>query len=515
MNASARRQETEGVWLSRLLAGLAVVDGTADRVVRGVSADSRSVRPGDLFLACAGTSRHGAAFIEEALAKGAEAVVVEAPLEESNMPGAAAGASPAGPPLIAVHPPAGPGTLAGEIAARFHARPAESLEVLGVTGTNGKTSCCHYLAQCLSVEESPCGILGTLGHGLPGALEPATHTTPDAVSVQRLLAALRDSGCRRVAMEVSSHALDQGRVHGVTFRGALFTNLSREHLDYHRTMTRYAACKARLFQVQGLQVAAFNAADEWGRRLLADVPAGVVTAAYGLDAVPRELGRHRLRGEVLACDANGLRLRVTGSWGSGEFTSGLLGRWQAANLLGVLALLLLLEMPLAEALSRLSAVRPVPGRMEAFGGGDRPLVVVDYAHTPAALEAALAALRELVPGRLWCVFGCGGERDPGKRAPMGAIAERLADEVVVTSDNPRHEEPEAIVADILRDMRRPQAVRIMPDRAAAIREAVAAAAAGDGVLVAGKGHEDYQLVGGQRLPFSDRRLVAELLGERV
>ncbi len=510
--------------LSRLLAGLAEVPAGDDRVVSGVVADSRRVRPGDLFLACAGRRRHGAEFIARAVAAGAAAVVCEV---DEGADGARRLSLREGVPVIAVSaPPDAGGGIAAEIAARFHGRPADALEVVGVTGTNGKSSCCHYLAQCLEASGSACGLVGTLGHGRHGALHPATHTTPDAVTLQALLAELRDEGCTHVAMEVSSHALDQGRVTGVRFAGGLFTNLSRDHLDYHGSMTHYARSKARLFRSSGLRYAALNADDPAHRTMLAALPAstelGTELALYGfgpdLAATVRGRGIGRdarwLQGHVLAAGPAGLHLAVAGSWGAGELRSALLGRFNAGNLLASLAVLLLMGLPLADALAGLARVRAVPGRMERFGGhGGRPLVIVDYAHTPAALAAVLESLKAFCRGRLWCVFGCGGGRDRGKRGQMGGIAERLADRVVVTDDNPRDEDPEAIVAEILAGMRRPAAAEVLHDRAAAIAYAVGQADAQDIVLVAGKGHEDYQLVQGRRLPFSDRQHVALLVGE--
>ncbi len=506
--------------LSRLLAGLAEVPAGDDRIVSGVVADSRRVRPGDLFLACAGRRCHGAGFIAQAVAAGAVAVVCETDGEAGGVRGLSLRE---GVPVFSVPaPPGAGGGIAAEIAARFHGRPADALEVVGVTGTNGKSSCCHYLAQCLEASGRTCGLVGTLGHGRQGALHPATHTTPDAVTLQALLAELRDDGCTHVAMEVSSHALDQGRVAGVRFAAALFTNLSRDHLDYHGSMTHYARSKARLFRSPGLRHAALNADDPAHGTMLAALPASVERVLYGFGPDLAAMARGRgvsgnvrwLQGRVLAAGPAGLHLEVTGSWGAGELRSALLGRFNADNLLASLAVLLLMGLPLADALAGLARARAVPGRMERFGGqGGRPLVIVDYAHTPAALAAVLESLKAFRRGRLWCVFGCGGGRDRGKRGQMGAIAERFADRVVVTDDNPRDEEPAAIVAEILAGMQRPAAAEVLHDRAAAIAYAVGQADAQDIVLVAGKGHEDYQLVRGRRLPFSDRQQVARLVGE--
>ncbi len=523
-----KRARSRCTRLSQLLAGLAVVNAASDRDIGGVTADSRRLRPGDLFLACGGERRHGVDFIPQALAAGAAAVVYE----DNGRPPAAVGESEA--PLIAVA--ARPG-LAGEIAARYYGHPAAALEVIGITGTNGKTSCCHFLAQALEAGAGHCGIIGTLGYGARGALRPASHTTPDAVTLQALLAEMRDAGLGRVVMEVSSHALAQGRVAAVTFDGALFTNLSHEHLDYHGDLESYGRCKQQLFHGPGLRHAAavsythlrahetrhdlglrhaaVNADDPEGRRLLAALPQEVTAAAYGLGPRARQCAAsHFVQGELLRADSHGLQLRITSSWGEGRLHSKLLGRFNASNLLGTLAMLLLMGIPLDQALRRLRDVQAVPGRMEHFGGGaGKPLVVVDYAHTPAALEAVLAALAGLTAGSLWCVFGCGGERDQDKRPLMGRIAERYAHQVIVTDDNPRHEDPESIVGQILAGMEQPAAVQVIRERGAAIAHAVQQAAPGDIVLVAGKGHETYQLVAARSIPFSDRQHVQSLLGE--
>jgi UDP-N-acetylmuramoyl-L-alanyl-D-glutamate--2,6-diaminopimelate ligase len=402
----------------------------------------------------------------------------------------------------------------GLIAARFYAEPSRDMTVIGITGTNGKTSCCHYLAQALIEDGGPCGVIGTLGYGPYGALHAGSHTTPDAVTLQGELAVLRDAGIRRVAMEVSSHALDQERTQGVTFAGAIFTNLTHEHLDYHGDLTAYAQAKKKLFLMPGLCYAVINHDDAFGRELLAGLARPIIAVRYGLgDEVRQGDGRY-VHGAIVQRDLAGLELQVSSSWGAGRVRSALLGQFNASNLLAVLAMLLLMEIPFDAALARLSRLRAVPGRMERFGGGTgQPLVIVDYAHTPDALMQVLQTLRLHCAGALWCVFGCGGDRDRGKRPLMGAVAERCADHVIVTSDNPRREDPQVIIDQILTGVRQVQAVARVPDRAQAIRQAVTGARGGDIVLVAGKGHEDYQQIGDERLPFSDREQVQRLLGE--
>ncbi|MBI3343462.1 MAG: UDP-N-acetylmuramoyl-L-alanyl-D-glutamate--2,6-diaminopimelate ligase [Gammaproteobacteria bacterium] len=351
-----------------------------------------------------------------------------------------------------------------------------------------------------------------MGSGLYGRLESGSHTTPDAVTLQALLAQLHERGAPNVVMEVSSHGLEQGRVNGVEFDIAVFTNLSRDHLDYHPDMTAYGAAKRRLFQMPGLRHAVINCDDDFGRELLSTLPKGVEPLAFGLSAYD-VAGIAQVRGLNLRLHSQGLSLDVESPWGAGRLESALRGRFNASNLLAALSVLLTMGVPLADALQRLSRVSPVPGRMELIAGRPgQPTVIVDYAHSPDALQQALAAVREHSTGRrVWCVFGCGGGRDRGKRPLMGAIAERYADFVVVTDDNPRHEDPVGIVAEILAGMVNPYAVYVRRDRAEALAFAIRHAGPADIILVAGKGHEDYQLIGAEKIPFSDREQAAKLL----
>ncbi len=492
--------------LSELLAGMGGVLPVPDYDVHGLSLDSRKIRSGDLFLACAGSAGHGGDHIAAAVRAGAGAVVVE-----SDYPRPVHGAE--GLPVYRV---ADLRSKVGHIAARFYGRPARDLHVIGVTGTNGKTSVCHLVAQALSRSAGlrPCALLGTVGHGLIGQLEPATTTTPDPVELHKHLFELRARGARAVAMEVSSHALHQGRTAGVEIDIAVLTNLSRDHLDYHGSMNAYAEAKRLLFQRPELQAAVLNRDDPFGRDLARRLRPRVQGLAYGLSEAEH---LRSLPGYVLATalrnEAEGCSLQLETSFGPGRLESRLFGRFNAYNLMAALGVLLVSGVPLAEALEGLSHARPVPGRMECQGGrGGVPLVVVDYAHTPDALEQALLCLREARAGRLVCVFGCGGERDPGKRPLMGAIAEAFADGVIVTSDNPRGEQPSAIIDQILLGLRRPEQALVEPDRANAIAAALDGLGEQDTVLIAGKGHEDYQDIGGERLPWSDREWVQYLIG---
>ncbi|MDO8706899.1 MAG: UDP-N-acetylmuramoyl-L-alanyl-D-glutamate--2,6-diaminopimelate ligase [Sulfuricaulis sp.] len=484
--------------LRGLLEGIVRVPGVADREVRGLQVDSRRIEPGDLFIAAPGMIADGRDYIGDAVASGASAVVYETD----------DGFVLRGAPL----PAFGISNLRhkiGVIADRFYGAPSRRLVVTGVTGTNGKTTCTQLLAQALDngaprASARRCAIIGTLGYGFPGALNPSRHTTPDAVTVHRLLADFLRQGVTHVAMEVSSHALEQGRVAGVAFDVAVFTNLTRDHLDYHGDMQAYGAAKAGLFAVEGLKYAVINHDDAFGRSLLAGIDTQVKALSYGIEGGD-------VRALAVQALPDGLALRIATPDGEIELRSPLIGRFNAYNLLAVLTTLLALGVKLEDAAERLSRAQAPSGRVERFGGlKGLPLVVVDYAHTPDALEKILLALREHVRGKLWCVFGCGGDRDRGKRPVMGEIAERLADVVVLTDDNPRHESGEAIVSDIIGGMR--TSPRVNRDRRAAIEEAINAAGENDVVLIAGKGHEEYQQVGDERLPYSDHATVREILG---
>lgn len=498
--------------LSELLAGLCEVSRAQDPLITGLTLDSRAVRPGDVFVALRGTRGHGLEHAEQALEAGAIALLWEPAPDVSQLP----------PPLterlgqvpaLAIQ---GLREQIGVIADRFYGSPSKELAVIGVTGTDGKTSCTHFIAASLDGRDGRCGLIGTLGYGLYGELDRASHTTPDAIRVHGLLADMRARGANRVAMEVSSHALDQRRVEGVRFHTAVLTNLTRDHLDYHGDVEAYAAAKRRLFMMPGLRHAVVNLDDALGRELAVGVADSVQVIGYGMEPAHHTLTDSVVRGERLELDARGLLLQVSTPWGSAVIRSALLGAFNASNLLAVLATLVVAGLPFEDACAAVEQLRTVPGRVERFGGeAGKPLVVVDYAHTPKALESVLHALRAHSQGRLWCVFGCGGDRDLGKRPLMAAAAERFADRVVVTDDNPRGEDPERIVADILAGFARPDDVMVERDRARAIAHAIGSAAASDVVLVAGKGHEDYQEVDGRRLPFSDREQVRSVLEVRA
>ena len=485
--------------LDDLLAGYADVGLFANVAVRGLNLDSRAIAEGDAFVALQGSREHGIGFAAAAHARGARIVLAES--TPAAMQSAIAG------DVLWID---GLREKLGAIAARFFGDPSRRLRVTGVTGTNGKTSVVQLLARAFAALGRSSATIGTLGAGLNGAIDAGERTTPDAISQQRLLAQFLELGASDVAMEASSHALDQGRVNGVHFRLAVFTNLTRDHLDYHGDMPAYAAAKRRLFHVPGLRAAAINIDDAFGRDLCADLPVGVECVRYAVDAEDAEV-----RALDIDMHASGLRFHLRTPWGERRIDSKLLGRFNVSNLLAVAAALGALGHGFAEIVAALAALEPVPGRMSRLGGSvGEPLVVVDYAHTPDALEQALTSLRVHCDGTLICVFGCGGERDAGKRAQMAKIAERLADRVIVTDDNPRGEDGDLIVAAIMAGFDQADSVVVERDRGRAIQRAISEARGNDIVLVAGKGHEPYQDVAGIRHPFDDLEVARRALGAR-
>ena len=474
--------------------------------VSNLTADSRVVQRGDVFLAYRGEVRDGRDYIAAAIAAGAAAVLWERTGFDWNDGWSV--------PNLAID---GLRSLAGHLAHEVYGRPTERLRMMGVTGTNGKTSCSQWLAQACSACGARTAVIGTLGSGFPGALEPGLNTTPDAIVLHRSLWDLLARGAQGAAMEVSSIGLEQGRVNGVAFGAALFTNLSRDHLDFHGDMESYARAKQRLFKSPGLKHAVLNLDDVQGVSI-ARMLAGGSVARTGYSMFAGVAARAGLEQHVEARDVEvtprGITFAVRTSWGEARVASPLLGRFNVANLCGVLATMLVSGVPFADAVAALGRLAPVSGRMERIGGGGKPLVVVDYAHSPDALEKVLQVLRDVAAadgGRLWVVFGCGGERDRGKRSLMAAVASRHADEIIVTSDNPRGEDPDAIIADIAAGMTRPHAT--YADRREAISTAVSRARPGDVVLLAGKGHETYQIIGTEKRPFDERKIVRELGAE--
>ena len=457
-----------------------------DLLIRELTLDSRKVRPGDLFLAIPGLKVVGREHITDAIAHGAAAIAYEAE-----------GAKVLPITDIPMIPVKGLAAQLSDIAGRFYGDPSRNLNLIGVTGTNGKTSVTQLVAQALDTLGQHCGIIGTLGTGFYSELKSGIHTTPDPISVQSTLYDLKRAGAKAVAMEVSSHGLDQGRVTALAFDVAVMTNLSRDHLDYHGTMEAYAAAKAKLFAWNDLRCRVVNLDDAFGRQLAA-APHSSRLITYSLEN----------SSAYLFCrdahfDDDGVRATLVTPQGSHALRSSLLGRFNLSNVLAAVGALMGLDYPLDDILKVLPTLEGPAGRMQRLGGGSRPLVVVDYAHTPDALEKVLAALRPHAKGQLTCLFGCGGDRDRGKRPLMAEVVERLADKVLVTDDNPRSEDPSRIFDDIRTGFVSANAVDFVAGRGQAIAQIVAQASAADVIVLAGKGHEDYQEINGERQSFSD------------
>ena len=481
--------------LAAVLADPACLGG--DTPISGLQLDSRQVKPGDLFLAVPGEVHDGRQFIEQAVANGAAAIAAEAPV---------AGFVDAIPvPLVEI-----PELRfdVGHLAARFYRHPSRDLHMVGVTGTNGKTTTSRLVAQLGRSLGKSCGTIGTLGASLGEEVTAASNTTPDPVSLQRQLAEWRAAGVFAVSMEVSSHALVQGRVNGIEFETAVYTNLSHDHLDYHGSMDAYSRAKMQLFTTEGLRHAVLNLDDDYSPLVRAVVAEGVHIVTYSSRGGPADV-----RVENTRFVAGGVSAELHTPWGAGEFFSPLPGDFNLANLAAAVSALVLAGEDLLAVLAAVSSLHPVPGRMETIPNELGLQVIVDYAHTPDALEQVLLALRSHVQGKLVTLFGCGGDRDREKRQVMGRVACQLSDRVILTSDNPRSENP----LDILRDIESGCSgdYVLVEDRAEAIALAVAEAASGDCIVIAGKGHEDYQILEGQRMPFSDAAQARDALQRRA
>ncbi|HBA65113.1 MAG TPA: UDP-N-acetylmuramoyl-L-alanyl-D-glutamate--2,6-diaminopimelate ligase [Methylococcaceae bacterium] len=481
--------------LAELLLGHALTG--ADIIVRGLSLNSRDIKPGDVFIAVQGARQHGLAHVRQALELGASAVLYEPRGANEWLGGGRCDV-----PFIAVEDL---NMKLGAIASRFYGEPSGRLHVIGITGTNGKTSCSQFLAQALD----RCGIIGTLGWGVWGHLHQTINTTPDALAIQGMLAKLVDDRLAAVAMEVSSHGLDQGRVNGICFQGVVYTNISRDHLDYHGSMERYVQAKLKLLAMPGVKFAVINSDDAYSQQVLAAVPDGVFVWTSSLRGKTLPCGES-VRGDSFRQTLSGIELNLAWRDRQKKVCIPLFGEFNAENALTVFTTLLAAGMDFDQAAIEIERLQAIPGRMERYGGGNEPWVFVDYAHTPDALDKVLMGLRKQCEKKLTIVFGCGGDRDEGKRSQMGSIAQQWADRVILTDDNPRGEAPEMIVEAIMEGCRS-GGVSVIHDRALAIRTAISEAGSGDCVLIAGKGHEEYQEVKGRKIPFSDRETVIKAL----
>jgi UDP-N-acetylmuramoyl-L-alanyl-D-glutamate--2,6-diaminopimelate ligase len=488
---SERTINIRSVALGDLLSGLCSSGEHAGLEVKGLALDGRQINPGDVFVALAGSKGHGLDHLDSAIRAGAIAVIHD---------GCMALPAACGVPVFEID---GLNERLPELARRMWGDPA-GMDLIAVTGTNGKSSVAWLLAQALDG-----AMIGTLGFGRPGDHQPLTHTTPDVLSLYSLLARLRDQGMTTVVLEASSHALDQGRLAGLSFTSVIFTTLGHDHLDYHQDMATYGAAKSRLFSEFESQRQLINLDDEFGKVLAERLASSSGLIGYGIDVcVPGAI-----QGRLLEGSSAGLCAEIVLKDNVLTVRAGLLGRVNLYNLMVVAGEMIARGIEPAEIIERIAKLKPVPGRMQPVSGPKELLVIIDYAHTPDALENALASLRQITQGQLWCVFGCGGERDQAKRPRMGRVAEALADRVILTDDNPRHESSLAIIRAIQSGMRHPQRCQVVPDRAQAIRRALSEASATDMVLIAGKGHETDQVIGDERHPFSDEAVVRRFVEE--
>jgi UDP-N-acetylmuramoyl-L-alanyl-D-glutamate--2,6-diaminopimelate ligase len=477
--------------LADLLNGMVL--NPVDMEIGGLCLDSRKVQAGDAFIALNGAIQHGLAHAEQAIANGAIAVLYDPNGADRQLVGAL---------KVATLAIADLAQKLGEIAAKFYGHPSQTIDVIGVTGTNGKTTCSQLIAQALPA----CSVIGTLGWGDVGNLEPTANTTPDALAVQQMLHAFATRGKRSVAMEVSSHGLHQGRVNGVSFRGAIFTNLSRDHLDYHGGMAEYLQAKLRLFTTPGLQFAVINLDDPSSTKVLQSLPDTVQCWSYS--ASGRQSAKESVSAEQVKHSAAGIEFDVVWREQKCRATTSLVGDFNLDNVLAVLCVLLATGSQFDAAVAKLAELQAISGRMEKFGGNGKPTIFVDYAHSPDALEKVLKAVKGA--SQLRVVFGCGGNRDKGKRPEMGRIAETWADQVIVTDDNPRNEASTEIIKDILSGCQS-QKITVIYDRTTAINTVIRQADSEDCVVIAGKGHESYQEINGVKQPFSDSRVVEQAL----
>ncbi len=499
------------VALDYLLEGFvddALIDQCKDITINAIVQDNRKARPGNLFIAHQGYNTHGLLYAQDAVAKGVTVVLWDGDLDNRNEI-----LDSISNKVLCIHCHDLKNKV-GPIASRYYEQPSLSLDVIGVTGTDGKTSIAHFLAQCLDAYDVHCGVLGTLGNGFINDLHPTGLTTVDALLVQKTLFDIKQAGARHVVMEVSSHGLDQGRVNGVAFTTAVFSNMGIDHLDYHGTIDKYAAAKKRLFYTPGLGNAVINLDDEFGRKLAQEVREHVCVWGYSLKkdiSAYKDYADYCVNAQEVTPFDRGYHLTVSTPRGAGSFDIPLLGRFNVSNALAVLSTLLVSQLSFEEATSSLAAVRSVDGRVEIIAEPEKPVVVVDYAHTEQGLSAVCQSMREHFEGTIWCVFGCGGDRDRSKRPMMAKVAEKYANKIIVTTDNPRHEDPQSIIDEVLTGFSSLENVEAVLDRRQAIDIAITNAQPGDVVLLAGKGHETSQIVGDVHIAFDDRRVARELL----
>lgn len=510
----ASHYQTHNVALADLLPDLDL-DKAANLVVRNLCLDTRHLKTGDAFIALAGIKVDGRNFIAKAIESGAAAILVEADKNWQGLDWLGAV------PVIAVE---NLPSRVSEIAGRFFGEPSKKIQLVGITGTNGKTTCSLLAAQLFAHLQQKSAVVGTIGYGLLDAssLAPLTQqvslltstglTTPDPITLQRILREMVDGGAVSAAIEVSSHSLQQKRVAGLQFTSAIFTNLTQDHLDYHGDLQSYGNAKAQLLQIPELCTAIINLDDNWAGSLAQKAPANVTVISYSTEKAADVYATN------IELHSQGVRAHLFTPWGEANIDSPLLGKFNLGNLLSVIAAVGAQGFSLLQMLPFIARLEPAPGRMQLVTVDQTEQeiqVIVDYAHTPDALENTLNAIHQHKAGRVWTVFGCGGDRDKTKRPQMGKIAERLSDYIIVTNDNPRSEDPASIATEIVLGMNHPSGCLVIADRAQAIDFAVQQAKAGDIVLIAGKGHEDYQIFANQTLPFSDSKHARLSLQRRI
>ncbi len=504
----AHQNLTVSMTLKQLLQGFVEPEYLSDLPIQGISSNSQMLQAGDVFVAQAGIKHHAIDFSADAVKQGAVAVLYDASdsyskqridLLEKQL-------STQWIPVVDLN------RMTGKIASRFYADPARALKLIAVTGTDGKTSVTHLLVQALTRVGKTAGSIGTLGYGVANRLNMLGYTTPDAICIQALLAELLQQGCEYIVMEVSSHALQQYRVSGCEFDIALLTNLGSDHLDYHGTLEQYAAAKSQLFEYSSLTGRAFNVDDELGAKLFQQYN---LDTSLAVNAHTQMTEHNSVSIKHSQMNEQGLEIVASTSLGDIRIQSALIGSFNVDNLLSCVAVLQLLGFDRQQIESAMEQLKPIPGRMEYYPAHNGyPAVVIDFAHTEQALEACLNAVKDSYQGALYCVFGCGGDRDQSKRPKMAAVAERLADHVILTDDNPRTESAQKIMNEIVVGLQHPELVRVIHDRAVAIKTAMTQANENDLLVIAGKGHEQFQIIGEQKIPFSDRDLVVEIRQEQ-
>ncbi len=504
---AAMKIDDKQITLKHLLGNYVEINCLPEIPVNGLSLDSRNIQPGDVFIALEGQTEHGLVYAETAVKKGAVAVLCDRKFDQYCQQILSALMT-----KVICIPVSDLKNKLGQIASSFYNDASKRLFTVGVTGTDGKTSVSHFIAQALNDGEHPSAVIGTIGNGLINQLETASHTTPDVIQIQKMMADFEAQGVTQVSMEVSSHGLDQGRVDGVAFDVAVLTNLGRDHLDYHGSIEEYQQAKRKLFLNESLNAVVLNLDDEFGQQLAADIKFKCDVWGYSTQPENTVPADKLIKASSIAPDASGLKFSVETPQGNADIAIPLLGSFNVSNVLATLAVMLIKGVSLNDAVTRLSCLNTVPGRVQTIKTNDYPLVVIDYAHTPQALSSVLASISEHTNGKIYCVFGCGGDRDKGKRPLMAKAAEELADVVIVTDDNPRNENPEAIIEDIKSGFSNVVKIHFIHDRKLAIENALSMASENDVVLIAGKGHEDYQIIGDKKLPFSDLSVVQNYLG---